>query len=224
MKAIGYHGPFTGAGMAYDQLDRRVDGWTNPLPHRRRRPELTLRAGLLWGAAAGAAGTTCLNTVTYLDMALRGRRASSTPQDSVEKLSERMHVRIPGDGETRANRVAGLGPLLGMAAGAGVGALLGLARAAGWRPGLLASSGVAVCGAMFAGNGPMKLLGITDPRSWSATDWTADAVPHLAYGAVTAAVLQKLTEPCTATRTPGAWSSRASSRRRRTFCLSAAAM
>ncbi len=32
---------------------------------------------LLLGAAAGAAGTTALDAVTYLDMALRGRPASS---------------------------------------------------------------------------------------------------------------------------------------------------
>ena len=35
--------------------------------------------GLLSGAAAGAAGTTALNVITYLDIALRGRPTSSTP-------------------------------------------------------------------------------------------------------------------------------------------------
>jgi len=30
------------------------------------------------------------------------------------------------------------------------------------------------------------LLRISDPRTWSRTDWISDAVPHLAYGAVTA--------------------------------------
>jgi hypothetical protein len=154
---------------------------------------MKLRTGLLLGAAAGAAGTTTLNTVTYLDMAIRGRPVSSTPEDSVEKLSERAHLPVPGAGEVRDNRVAGLGPLLGVAAGVGVGALLGLARAAGWRPGLGASATAAAAGALIAGNGPMTVLGVTDPRSWSAADWTADAVPHLAYGVVTAAVLNGLT-------------------------------
>ncbi|MEO7262708.1 MAG: hypothetical protein ABI047_15845 [Jatrophihabitantaceae bacterium] len=154
---------------------------------------MNLRTGLLIGGAAGAAGTTILNTVTYLDMAIRGRPASSTPQDSIEQLSARTHLRIPGDGDTRDNRVAGLGPLLGVAAGVGVGALLGLAQAAGWRPGLGASTAAAAAGALIAGNGPMTVLGVTDPRSWSAADWTADAVPHLAYGVVTAAVLKGLT-------------------------------
>lgn len=35
----------------------------------------------LHGLAAGAAGTTALNAVTYLDMALRGRPASTTPEE-----------------------------------------------------------------------------------------------------------------------------------------------
>ena len=39
---------------------------------------------ILRGAAAGAAGTTALNVVTYLDMAIRGRPASDTPERSVE--------------------------------------------------------------------------------------------------------------------------------------------
>jgi hypothetical protein len=154
---------------------------------------MKLFTGLLLGAAAGAAGTTTLNTVTYLDMAIRGRPSSSTPEDSVEQLAKRMQVQIPGEGEARDNRVAGLGPLLGVAAGVGVGALLGLARVAGWRPGPGAATAAAAAGALLAGNGPMTVLGVTDPRSWSAADWTADAVPHLAYGAVTAAVLNRLT-------------------------------
>jgi hypothetical protein len=35
----------------------------------------------------------------------------------------------------------------------------------------------------------MTALGVTDPRSWDATSWLSDVIPHLAYGAVTAAVL-----------------------------------
>lgn len=151
------------------------------------------RAGLLRGAAAGAAGTTVLNAVTYLDMAIRGRPSSSTPEASIEKLSERLELPIPGEGDTRTNRVAGLGPLLGIAAGVGVGALLGLATKAGWRPSLAMTSAVASVGALIVGNGPMTVLGVTDPRTWSASDWTSDVVPHLAYGVVTAAVLKGLT-------------------------------
>ncbi|MDP9408433.1 MAG: hypothetical protein M3P95_11380 [Actinomycetota bacterium] len=146
----------------------------------------------LLGAVAGAAGTTALNVVTYLDMAVRGRPASSTPEDTVERLSEVVHVPVPGTGEVRTNRVAGLGPLTGLLAGVGVGALLGLTRAAGWRPGLGAATAAATLGALVGTNGPMTVLGVTDPRTWPASSWVADIVPHLAYGAVTAAVLHRL--------------------------------
>ena len=30
----------------------------------------------------------------------------------------------------------------------------------------------------------MTVLGVTDPRTWSAVDWISDLVPHLAYAAV----------------------------------------
>jgi hypothetical protein len=144
------------------------------------------------GAAAGAAGTTALNAVTYLDMAVRGRPSSSTPEDTVEALSEATHVPVPGEGEVRDNRVAGLGPLTGLLAGVGVGALLGLARAAGWRPGVAASTVAATLGALVGTNGPMTVLGVTDPRTWPASSWVADLVPHVAYGAATAVVLDRL--------------------------------
>src|SRR5688572_7821088 len=88
---------------------------------------------MLRGASAGAAGTTALNAVTYLDMAVRGRGASSTPEDTVEKLAATAHVPIPGQGETRQNRLRGLGPLMGLFAGIGVGVGAGLARSSGHR-------------------------------------------------------------------------------------------
>jgi hypothetical protein len=148
--------------------------------------------GILLGAAAGAAGTTALNAVSYLDMAVRGRPSSSTPEDTVEKLSDVTHVPIPCEGDSRDNRVAGLGPLTGLFAGLGTGAVLGLARAAGWRPGPVLSGAGATLLVLVAGNGPMTALGITDPRKWPASSWIADIVPHLAYGVTTAAVLDQL--------------------------------
>ncbi len=148
--------------------------------------------GALLGAAAGAAGTTALNAVTYLDMAVRGRPSSSTPEDTVERLSEKAHLPVPGAGETRSNRVAGLGPLTGLVAGVGIGALLGAARAAGWRPSVGAGTATATVGALVGTNGPMTVLWVTDTRTWPASSWVADVVPHLAYGAVTAAVLDQL--------------------------------
>lgn len=151
------------------------------------------RRGLLAGAAAGAAGTTALNAVTYLDMAARGRPASSTPRQAVEKITEVTGTDIAGEGETRENRKSGLGPLIGAATGVGVGALAGLLLAP--LPVRLPRPllGLALGAAAMAGSDvPMTRLGITDPSSWTAGGWAADVVPHLAYGAVTASVLHAL--------------------------------
>ena len=139
---------------------------------------------VLRGAAAGAAGTTALNAVTYLDMVGRGRGTSSTPEQTVEALAGKVHVQIPGDEETRSNRVQGLGPLTGLVAGIGVGVLAGLARAAGFRTPPLVGTALTTVGVLVASNGPMTVLGVTDPRTWSTTDWVSDVVPHLAYAAV----------------------------------------
>jgi hypothetical protein len=138
----------------------------------------------LRGAAAGAAGSTALNAVTYLDMTVRGRGSSSTPEQTVEALAAKAHVPIPGDEQTRQNRVQGLGPITGLVAGVGVGVLVGLARASGFRSQPLVGTVITTLVVLVAANGPMTVLGITDPRTWSATDWASDIVPHLAYGAV----------------------------------------
>lgn len=153
---------------------------------------MTIVRALATGAAAGAAGTTALNTLTYLDMIWRARPASSTPEATVEKLADGTGVKIPGTEEERRNRIAGLGPLTGLIVGAGVGAVLGLVREAGYRPGLLGSSLSAAAGALIGSNGPMTVLGITDPRTWSPADWASDLIPHLAYGIVSGATLHAL--------------------------------
>lgn len=149
---------------------------------------ITASGWILRGAAAGAAGTTALNVVTYLDMALRGRPASSTPETTVERLADTVHVPIPGEGVTRASRLAGLGALTGLIAGIGVGGLLGVARATGFRAGPLLTT-VTV---LISTNGPMTVLGVTDPRTWSPTDWLSDIVPHLAYAAVVTSTMNAL--------------------------------
>ncbi len=130
-----------------------------------------------------------LNTITYLDMTLRGRPTSSTPEDTVEKLSDAAHVPIPGDGDSRQNRIEGLAPLTGILAGVGTGAAIGLARSWGWRPSTAVTAAVAAAGALVVANGPMTVLGITDPRTWGAKDWLADVIPHVGYGVATAAVV-----------------------------------
>ena len=150
---------------------------------------------LLRGAAAGAAGSTALNAVTYLDMVVRGRGTSSTPEDAVEKLAATAHLPIPGEGDTRQNRVQGLGPLLGLVAGIGVGVLGGVARASGYRSAKPVGTALTTLGVLLAANGPMTVLGITDPRTWSATDWLSDVVPHLAYGAVVKTTMDAFDRP-----------------------------
>ena len=44
-------------------------------------------------------------------------------------------------------------------------------------------------------NGPMTVLGVTDPRTWSAADWISDLVPHLAYAAVVRTTLDAFDRP-----------------------------
>ena len=142
------------------------------------------------GLIAGAAGTTALNVVTYLDMALRGRPASSTPDQSVEMIADAAGVGL-GDGEKAENRKAGLGPMLGFGTGLGAGAVYG-AGAGGRsvpRPGATPARTVR---ANLGESAPQTALGLTDPREWSAADWLMDAVPHLAYGAVAAGVYDAL--------------------------------
>ena len=150
---------------------------------------------VLRGAAAGAAGTTALNAVTYLDMAGRGRGTSSTPEDTVEALAAKAHVSIPGDEETRQNRVSGLGPLTGLFAGVGVGVLAGLARASGFRSQPLVGTALTTIGVLIGTNGPMTALGITDPRTWPLSSWVTDVVPHLAYGAVVKTTMDAFDRP-----------------------------
>jgi hypothetical protein len=140
---------------------------------------------LLLGAAAGAAGTTALNATTYLDMTVRARPASTTPERTVDRMAGLAHTGIPGDEQRRGNRRTGLGALLGIltgsAAGAGYAVLAGRRRPPVWL-GTVMAGGLA----MLSADTPLALLRISDPRTWSRTDWISDAVPHLAYGAVTA--------------------------------------
>ncbi len=153
-------------------------------------------AGVWRGAAAGAAGTTVLNAVTYLDMAVRGRPSSSTPEQLVETVAGRAGVTVPGDDDTRANRLQGLGPLsgsaVGVAVGVGAGVVDQLLRRSGRKlPPPLAVLGIGAA-AMALSDVPLKVLGLSDPATWAPKDWAADIVPHLAYGAATYATLRSI--------------------------------
>ena len=146
-------------------------------------------AGILAGAAAGAAGTAALNAATYLDMTIRGRSASDTPQRTVDKLAGSA---VPGEGQTRDNRLTGLGSLSGIVTGVGIGATFGVLRRLGLRPPTLIGGTLVGLAAMAATDSSMASMGISDPRTWSAADWLADLLPHLAYGLVTYGTLRAL--------------------------------
>lgn len=146
------------------------------------------------GLAAGAAGTTVLNAVSYLDSALRGRPTSSLPERLVDAAAQAAGREVPGRGDAREARQRGLGALAGIADGLLTGVLASVARSVGIR--LPAPVGAVAAGAaaMAATNVPATALGLADPRRWTAADWMADAVPHLAYGAAVQGVLEAI--PC----------------------------
>jgi hypothetical protein len=145
--------------------------------------------GLWTGAAAGAAGTSALNAVTYLDMVLRARASSSTPEQVVDTLASRAGHPVPGTGDARANRLEGLGALGGIATGVAIGSTFGLLRSRGLRFGRVLGPVVIGAAAMVATDAGMVRLGISDPREWDVASWLSDAIPHLAFGVVTYATL-----------------------------------
>jgi len=147
-------------------------------------------ANLLRGAAAGAAATTVLNAVTYLDMAWRARPASDLPEQAVDEWAKRAGRPVPGEGQQRQNRLHGLGPLAGIGTGVGVGMAAGLLRPIVTR--LPAVFGAALLGgaAMAASDVPLAKLGLSDPTKWSGQQWASDAIPHLAYGLTAIAMLR----------------------------------
>ena len=155
----------------------------------------TLRR-LAAGAVAGAAGTTALNTVTYLDMATRGRPASSTPEQTVDRMLSLAGLQLPGQEPQRGARRSGLGALLGSMAGVGAGVLMASARTS---PGKRSSPVGTLVGtwsvAMLVGNGPMTLLGVTNPATWTRQDWLTDVVPHLAYAVAATTALELTLSP-----------------------------
>src|ERR1700677_2422202 len=151
--------------------------------------------GLLIGAVAGAAGTTALNVIGYLDIAVRGRPASTTPERTVEAMARLFGLTVPGSGDTLANRLSGLGALTGYAARIGMGMIIGLAYAWGWNPRLLVAMLTATVLPLIGTNGPMTVLGVTNPLTWGVVGLISDLIPHIGYGLVTAAVLYYLYPP-----------------------------
>jgi hypothetical protein len=75
---------------------------------------------------------------------------------------------------------------MGYVTGLGVGTLYGVLRL-GKDHVPLPIAGIGLGAAAMAGSDvPIASLGVSDPTTWSRTDWLSDAIPHLAYGIVTA--------------------------------------
>lgn len=143
-----------------------------------------MRSAFVRGAVAGAVGTVALNIVTYLDMAVRGRSPSTMPGTAAGRLAGAAGIDL-GEGDTEQNRTEGLGAVLGYLTGLAVGAGYGVVQSRMHLPTPVAAVALGA-GAMAGTDVPLTALRLTDPRSWSASDWAADVVPHLAYGAATA--------------------------------------
>jgi hypothetical protein len=151
---------------------------------------MTTTKRLLWGAAAGAAGTTALNAVTYADMLLRGRAPSGVPAKAAGIIAGQLGIHslaVDNDTPAAEHRREAAGAMLGYLVGAG----MGIAHATIAPKGdSLLRDGIALgLAAMAASDGPIVLTGASDPTTWGISGWLSDAIPHLAYGLVTAAVL-----------------------------------
>ncbi|SCF19840.1 hypothetical protein GA0070558_1462 [Micromonospora haikouensis] len=152
------------------------------------------RTPLVDGAVAGAVGSVALNAVSYVDMVLRARPASSTPEESARRVAGLAHVDL-GPEDRAANRRAGLGPLLGYGLGIAAGAAFAVLVARRRTPPLPVAVLLLGGGVMAVSDASMTALGVTDPRRWSRTDWLSDVVPHLAYGMAAAATWNRLWPP-----------------------------
>jgi hypothetical protein len=144
---------------------------------------MSIARHVLVGVAAGAAGTAALNIATYADVAIRGRAESSVPSMLVKNLAAAWGLgALTSDDGTTQRRRAAIGALLGYANGLAIGAVYGALRPAlRGVPVLIAAVAVGAA-AMAASDVPIAKSGASDPRTWDAASWTADAIPHLFYG------------------------------------------
>jgi uncharacterized membrane protein len=147
------------------------------------------------GLIAGAAGTAALHAATYLDMALRGRPASTVPQQLVDAVADAAGTRVPGRGAPREARRRGLGELAGIVNGVGLGVVSSTVRSAGVRMPFPVGAVAKGAAAMAATDVPVAALGVSDLSRRTREDWVADALPHLAYGATVQAVVSALPTP-----------------------------
>ncbi|MDP9105098.1 MAG: hypothetical protein M3N49_04105 [Candidatus Eremiobacteraeota bacterium] len=135
------------------------------------------------GAMAGATATSALNIASYADIAVRGRGESSVPSTMVKNVAEAAGLgALASDDETTQHRRGGIGALFGYADGLGVGVVYGLVRPALRGVPVLLMAVAAGGAAMALSDVAIAASGASDPKTWSAADWTTDAIPHLVYG------------------------------------------
>ena len=151
----------------------------------------------LKGLLAGAAGTVALDIATYADMALRGRSSSNAPSKMVSILATMMHLPLSPQGvgvqdQTAQNRESGLGALLGYINGLGTGVVYGLLRSQRDDVSLPLAGTLVGLAAMTESDVPLVMLKVSDPKTWGASGWLSDLVPHLIYGFVTVATYEAI--------------------------------
>lgn len=153
----------------------------------------------LRGLLAGAAGTIALDIATYTDMALRGRSSSNAPSKMVSSIANKVHLPLSPQGvgaedQAAQNRESGLGALIGYTNGLGMGVVYGLLRSQREKVPLLLSGTLIGLAAMTASDVPLVMLKVSNPRTWGASGWFSDLIPHLIYGFVTAATYEVLSK------------------------------
>ena len=155
----------------------------------------TIGKTLLIGAVAGGFGTLLLNIVTYLDMIVQGRPASSAPEELAGRLAEKAHIDQIASAnqaqEAQARRSA-TGALMGYTTGLGLAVGYSALRMVGVRPNSLVSGVGLGLAAMASSDVPLTVTGVSNPKQWSARSWLSDLVPHIAYGLATASAFQML--------------------------------
>lgn len=154
-----------------------------------------MRSRLVNGALAGAAGTCALNLFAYLDMAATRRSSSAVPRLAAHAIAARAGLAPrPIDDEASMSRWEGFGEALGyvhgVCQGIGYGFVRARLRESAWRVGA-----VALCLETFVvGEGACIALGATDPRTWGLQGYARGLLLRLAFGIVTAAAFDALSE------------------------------
>jgi len=151
--------------------------------------------GVLLGAVAGATGNLTLEIVTYGDMLLRGRAASGVPAKMVGILADELGIEAlssAATGNEADNRRSAAGALLGYALGIGLGGAYGLIRSAFGRISTPLAGVTVGVAAMTAADVSYAVTGVSDPKTWTVTDWISDLVPHIIYGLVTVATYETI--------------------------------